>query len=79
MYKEDYPDVPKTVSTSLFAKDPDWKPTISEACRKADLESRKNRKVTEKQLQITRENGMKKQNLFAYTIKMEIYLVNMNL
>lgn len=60
VYKEDYPDVPKTVSTSLFAKDPDWKPTISEACRKADLESRKNRKATEKQLQITKENGMKK-------------------
>lgn len=60
VYKEDYPDVPETVSTSLFAKDPDWKPTISEACRKADLESRKNRKVTEKQKRITIENGMKK-------------------
>ena len=60
VYKEDYSDVPETVPTSLFAKDPDWRPTISEACRKADLESRKNRKVTEKQLQITRENGMKK-------------------
>lgn len=60
VYKEDYPGIPKTVPASLFAKDPDWKPTISEACRKADLESRENRKATEKQLQITRENGMKK-------------------
>ena len=60
VYKEDYPEIPKTVPASLFAKDPDWKPTISEACRKADLESRKNRKATEKQLQVTRENGMKK-------------------
>ena len=60
VYKEDYPGIPKTVPASLFAKDPDWKPTISEACRKADLESRKNRKATEKQLQVTRENGMKK-------------------
>lgn len=59
VYKEDYPEIPKTVPTSLFAKDPDWKPTISEACRKADLESRKNRKATEKQKQIAVENGLK--------------------
>lgn len=59
VYKEDYSDVPETVPTSLFAKDPDWKPTISEACRKADLESRKNRKVTEKQKSIAIENGLK--------------------
>lgn len=59
VYKEDYPDVPKTVPASLFAKDPDWKPTISEACRKADLESRKNRKVTEKQKSIAIKNGLK--------------------
>jgi group I intron endonuclease len=60
VYKEDYPDIPETVPASLFAKDPDWKPTISEACRKADLESRKNRKVTEKQRRIIVESGMKK-------------------
>lgn len=59
VYKEDYSDVPETVPTSLFAKDPDWKPTISKACRKADLESRKNRKVTEKQKSIAIENGLK--------------------
>ena len=59
VYKEDYSDVPETVPTSLFAKDPNWKPTISEACRKADLESRKNRKVTEKQKSIAIENGLK--------------------
>lgn len=59
VYKEDYSDVPETVPTSLFAKDPDRKPTISEACRKADLESRKNRKVTEKQKSIAIENGLK--------------------
>lgn len=59
VYKEDYPNVPETVPASLFAKDPDWRPTISEACRKADLESRKNRKVTEKQKHIAIENGLK--------------------
>lgn len=59
VYKEDYPDVPATVPASLFAKDPNWKPTISEACRKADLESRKNRKASEKQKQIALENGLK--------------------
>jgi group I intron endonuclease len=59
VYKENYPDVPTTVPSSLFAKDPNWKPTISEVCRKADLESRKNRKVTEKQRQIAIENGLK--------------------
>lgn len=59
VYKEDYPNVPETVPASLFAKDPNWRPTISEACRKADLESRKNRKVTEKQKHIAIENGLK--------------------
>lgn len=59
VYKEDYPNVPETVPASLFAKDPDWRPTISEACRKADLESRKNRKVTKKQKHIAIENGLK--------------------
>ena len=59
VYKEDYPNVPETVPASLFAKDPDWRPTISEACRKADLGSRKNRKVTEKQKSIAIENGLK--------------------
>lgn len=59
VYKEDYPNVPETVPASLFAKDPDWRPTISEACRKADLESRKNRKVTKKQKYIAIENGLK--------------------
>lgn len=59
VYKSEYPDIPKTVPASLFAKDPDWKPTISEACRKADAESRKNRKLTEKQLNTFRENGAK--------------------
>lgn len=59
VYKEDYSDVPETVPASLFAKDPDWRPTISEACRKADLESRKNRKVTKKQKHIAIENGLK--------------------
>lgn len=57
VYKEDYPDVPAIVPSSLFAKDPDWKPTISEACRKADLESRKNRKLTDKQRQAIIKNG----------------------
>ena len=47
VYKEDYPDVPETVPASLFAKDPDWKPTISDACRKADLEARKTRVISE--------------------------------
>lgn len=56
VYKEDYPDVPPTVSADLFAKDPDWKPTISEACRKAN---KINRKPSEKQLQTAIENGMK--------------------
>lgn len=59
VYKEEYPDVPVTVPASLFAKDPNWKPTISEACRKADLESRRNRKRSDKINQINRENGMK--------------------
>lgn len=59
VYKEDYPDIPSTVPSSLFAKDPNWRPTISEACRKADLESRKTRKTSEKQIQIAIENGLK--------------------
>lgn len=59
VYKEDYPDVPSTVSSSLFAKDPNWKPTITEACRKVNLESRKNRKATEKQIRTAIENGLK--------------------
>lgn len=59
VYKSEYPDIPKTVPASLFAKDPDWKPTISEACRNADAEARKNRKLTEKQLNTFRENGAK--------------------
>lgn len=58
VYKSEYPDVPKTVPASLYAKDPDWKPTISEACRKADAESRNSRKLTEKQLKAAIENGM---------------------
>lgn len=56
VYKEDYPEIPSTVPSSLFAKDPDWKPTISEACRQA---SRKDRKLSEKQLKTAIENGMK--------------------
>lgn len=59
VYKSEYPNVPATVPSSLFCKDPDWKPTISEACRKADAESRKNRKLTDKQLKAFRENGAK--------------------
>lgn len=59
VYKSEYPDVPATVPSSLYAKDPDWKPTISEACRKADLESRKNRKLTGNHLKVAIENGMK--------------------
>ena len=59
VYEEDYPDIPKTVSPNLFAKDPDWKPVISEACRIADLATRKNRVQTEKQKQIAKENGLK--------------------
>lgn len=59
VYKSEYPNVPETVPASLFAKDPNWKPTISEACRKADAEARKNRKLTEKQLNTFRENGAK--------------------
>lgn len=59
VYKEEYPDVPATVPASLFAKDPDWKPTISEECRKANLENRKNKKLTDKQRQTAVENGMK--------------------
>lgn len=59
VYKSEYPDVPETVPASLFAKDPNWKPTISEACRKADAEARKNRKPTDNQLKAAVENGMK--------------------
>lgn len=59
VYKEEYPDIPATVPASLFAKDPDWKPTISEKCRKANLENRKNKKLTDKQRQSAIENGMK--------------------
>lgn len=59
VYKEEYPNIPATVSTSLFAKDPDWKPTISEACRVADIAARKQRKQTDKQKQTAIANGMK--------------------
>lgn len=59
VYKYEYPDVPDTVPASLYAKDPNWKPTISEACRKADAKSRVNRKLSEKQLNTFRENGAK--------------------
>lgn len=57
VYKSDYPDVPNQVSASLYAKNPDWKPTISEECRKADLASRKNRDYA-KRMDTLRENGM---------------------
>lgn len=43
VYKEDYPDVPETVDSSLIAVCPEWKPVISEACRQANLEARKNK------------------------------------
>lgn len=59
VYKYEYPDVPDTVPASLYAKDPTWKPTISDACRKADAKSRANRKLSEKQLNTFRENGAK--------------------
>lgn len=59
VYKEEYPDVPATVPSSLFAKDPEWKPTISEKCREANLENRKNKKLTDKQKRAAIENGMK--------------------
>lgn len=57
VYKEEYPDIPSTVSAELFAKDPDWKPTISDQCRKANIA---NRKLSETQRNIAIENGMKK-------------------
>lgn len=60
VYKHEYPEVPEKVSSSLFAKDPDWKPTISEACRKADIEARKSRKITDKQRKAILENGLQK-------------------
>lgn len=59
VYKEEYPDIPATVPTSLFAKDPDWKPIISDSCRIADKLSRGNRKPTDKQKIVAVENGMK--------------------
>lgn len=59
VYKEDYPDIPPTVSSDLFAKNPEWKPIISEECRKANLENRKNKKLTDKQHQAAINNGMK--------------------
>lgn len=43
VYKEDYPDVPETIDPSLIALCPEWKPVISEACRQANLEARKNK------------------------------------
>lgn len=54
VYKSDYPDVPNQVSASLYAKNPDWKPTISEECRVA----RKNAETTEKAKTTYRNNGM---------------------
>lgn len=59
IYKEEYPDIPETVPSDLFAKDPDWKPTISEECRRANLENRKNKQLTDKQRQAAIDNGMK--------------------
>lgn len=59
VYKSDYPEVPETVSYTLFAKNPDWKPTISDKCREANLLNRKNHKTTERQKQAAIEAGMK--------------------
>jgi group I intron endonuclease len=49
VYKEDYPDVPETVDPSLIALCPEWKPVISEACRQANLEARKNKVYSEEE------------------------------
>lgn len=43
VYKEDYPDIPETIDSSLIALCPEWKPVISDACRQANLEARKNK------------------------------------
>lgn len=59
VYKSEYPDVPATVPSSLFCKDPDWKPTISEACRKSNLEKRANKQLSTKQIEAAINNGMK--------------------
>ena len=55
VYKEDYPDIPNQVPSSLYAKNPDWKPIISEECRIA----RQNTKITEKAKIAFRNNGMR--------------------
>lgn len=59
VYKYEYPDVPDIVPASLYAKDPNWKPTISEACKNANIEKRVNRQLSDKQKQAAIDNGMK--------------------
>lgn len=54
VYKEEYPDVPAQVPATLYAKNPDWKPTISEECRTA----RKRAETTERAKQTYKNNGM---------------------
>lgn len=57
VYKEDYPDVPETVDTSLIALCPEWKPVISEACRQANLEARKNKVYSEEEKEAIKQRA----------------------
>lgn len=55
VYKSDYPDTPSQIDKTLIALFPDWKPTISEKCRQANIEARKNKIYTEEELQKRKE------------------------
>ena len=71
VYKEDYPDVPETVDPSLIALCPEWKPVISEACKQANLESRKNKVYSEEE-----KEAIKQRATEACGKKVEQYNVN---
>lgn len=71
VYKEDYPDVPETVDPSLIALCPEWKPVISEACKQANLEARKNKVYSEEE-----KEAIKQRATEACGKKVEQYTVN---
>lgn len=57
LYKEDYKEIPSKVDPSLAAILPDWKPQISDKCRQANIESRKNKVRTAEELALIKQRA----------------------